>query len=462
MLIKNLIRVQKKMVRAGVGSHSKDASKPQPANKATMHHELMQFQDNPYFTAGFGLIGVGACLTALRQGSVRLLSLFQKRYMSSIEITSRHPSYPWVLQWLTNSIQTGSHFSVQSSPRCKEGLLPFNSCLVPSPGVHYVKFMGKWIKVQRERERAAVDIGGVGTAPFETIKMTTIGSNPSVLLNVISGASFMAESQAEGKLILYTSFAAEWRPFGNPRRRRPLHSVILDEDIAGHIWADVQEFLESGEWYTDRGIPYRRGYLLHGPPGTGKSSFIQALASELGYSICLLNLADGMVTDDRLQHLFNAIPEKSILLLEDIDAVGLDTSNTSVKKNEGLQKLTLSGLLNALDGIGSSEERIVFMTTNHYDRLAPALIRPGRIDVQHYIGLASPSQAHRMFMRFYPGCDELAEKFSNLVASHQVSPATIQGHFIQHKDDPVKALESFEIFLHCNRAKLAKLYSSKK
>ena len=69
-----------------------------------------------------------------------------------------------------------------------------------------------------------------------------------------------------------------------------------------------------------QGIPYRRGYLLHGPPGSGKTSFIQALAGELGYNICLLNLAERGLTDDKLNHLLGLVPERSIVLLEDIDS----------------------------------------------------------------------------------------------------------------------------------------------
>lgn len=92
---------------------------------------------------------------------------------------------------------------------------------------------------------------------------------------------------------------------------------------------DVRKFLDGGinkpklilaTWYHDRGIPYRRGYLLHGPPGSGKTSFIQALAGELEKNICILNVNDMGMTDDRLAHLLNNIPPSSILLLEDIDA----------------------------------------------------------------------------------------------------------------------------------------------
>lgn len=68
------------------------------------------------------------------------------------------------------------------------------------------------------------------------------------------------------------------------------------------------------------GIPYRRGYLLHGPPGSGKTSFIQALAGSLNYNICLLNLAERGLTDDKLNHLLGLVPDRSIILLEDVDS----------------------------------------------------------------------------------------------------------------------------------------------
>lgn len=68
------------------------------------------------------------------------------------------------------------------------------------------------------------------------------------------------------------------------------------------------------------GIPYRRGYLLHGPPGSGKSSFIQALAGELNYDLCLLNLSERGLQDDKLIHLLSNAPERSFVLIEDVDA----------------------------------------------------------------------------------------------------------------------------------------------
>jgi mitochondrial chaperone BCS1 len=73
----------------------------------------------------------------------------------------------------------------------------------------------------------------------------------------------------------------------------------------------------SHDW---KGIPYRRGYLLYGPPGSGKSSFIQALAGSLSYDICILNLSEKGLADDKLNHLLSNAPERSFVLIEDVDA----------------------------------------------------------------------------------------------------------------------------------------------
>ena len=160
-------------------------------------------------------------------------------------------------------------------------------------------------------------------------------------------------------------------------------------------------FLEPSllPYVTQQGIPYRRGYLLHGPPGSGKSSFIQALAGALNYDICVLNLSERGLADDKLIHLLSNTPERSFVLIEDIDAAFNKRVQTSA---DGYQSsVTFSGFLNALDGVASGEERIIFMTTNHPEVLDPALIRPGRVDLSVLIDDASPKQARCLFERFY-------------------------------------------------------------
>jgi chaperone BCS1 len=147
------------------------------------------------------------------------------------------------------------------------------------------------------------------------------------------------------------------------------------------------------------------------------------------------------MTDDRLQHLCNNVPARSFLLLEDIDAsVVYNRHNGS--EGTSVRKLTLSGLLNAIDGVAASEERIIFMTTNHRDRLDSALIRPGRIDVQMELGLSDPYQAEKMFVRFYPESGtSMARSFAGYIGDKKMSPAEIQDVFISFPTDPQRALD---------------------
>lgn len=171
----------------------------------------------------------------------------------------------------------------------------------------------------------------------------------------------------------------------------------------------------------------------------GKTSFVMALAGELDLNICVLSLSERGLTDDKLNMLFQTLPAKSILLLEDIDAVF-----SSREANSERVTVTFSGLLNALDGVVTSSERIVFMTTNHIERLDPALIRPGRVDVKEYVGLASEYQIKQMFETFYPEHTHLSAQFHSALRDIPISPATLQSHFIIHLDDPQGAVDNIQ------------------
>ncbi|KAG9349428.1 hypothetical protein JZ751_027871 [Albula glossodonta] len=408
---------------------------------------LVALKDNPYFGAGFGLVGVGTALAVARKGAQVGMIFFRRNYMITLEVPGRDKSYHWLLSWITKHARRTQHLSVETSYLQHEsGRVHTQFDFHPSPGNHIIWYKRKWIRVERTREKQMVDLH-TGT-PWESVTFTALGRDRDVFFNILQEARELALKQEEGRTVMYTAMGAEWRPFGFPRRRRPLSSVVLDHGVAERIVDDVKEFISHPKWYLDRGIPYRRGYLLYGPPGCGKSSFITALAGELGYSICLMSLSDRSLSDDRLNHLLSVAPQQSIILLEDVDAAFvsrelLPTENPLAY--QGMGRLTFSGLLNALDGVASSEARIVFMTTNFIDRLDPALIRPGRVDVKQYVGHCTHWQLTQMFQRFYPS--EPAEKgdiFSQraLEVYPELSAAQVQGHFMLYKVDPDGSIEN--------------------
>ena len=181
------------------------------------------------------------------------------------------------------------------------------------------------------------------------------------------------------------------------------------------------------------GIPYKRSYLLYGPPGTGKSSFAQALAGHIKYSICYVNCSDSL-TDFDFNNLLNFAPQKSILLIEDVDSIFSERKNS-----EKLNSLTFSGFLNAIDGVRSQEGRIIMMTTNYKDRLDPALLRPGRVDEMYEINYATHFQIEKLCYRFFKD-EALAKKFAAQLPEYKFSMSMIQGFLLKHRKNPYKII----------------------
>jgi len=434
---------------------------------------LQPLFENPFFSAGFGLVGLGSIMALGRKGFQTSLIQARRYFFVSVEVPSKDKSYHWLMEWLALKKGTNTrHVSVETTFHQHEsGDIVSKINFVPSVGTHYVMYKGRVIKVDRTREKNVIDMNSGNL--WESITLTTLGTSRDIFHRLIEETRVMALDKEEGKTIIYTSVGTDWRRFGHPRRKRPIQSVILDTGVSDAIIADVKKFLANANWYNDRGIPYRRGYLLYGPPGTGKSSFINALAGELQLSICILNLAGKNVSDSTLNHLLSTAPQRSIILLEDIDSAIPDSVvqtqqhqkdqtqqpqhqyqgyagtglNTGGYQGFAGSSLTFSGLLNALDGVAASEGRILFMTTNHIHKLDKVLIRPGRVDVKMYIGLSTPYQLERMFLKFYPGEKEHAKTFVELLSNYTVSPAQLQGYFMQHSDDPLKAIENYNQLL---------------
>ena len=414
--------------------------------------------DNQMFGAGFGLFAMGMAATMAKKGAQVGMVLFRRHYMTTVEVTCKDTSYPWLLGWMTaRGARNTQHLSVDTRHKVHEsGKVATHYEFEPSVGVHFMKHGKTWIRVERTREQRMNE-------PWETVMLTAFGKKKSVFVDILEDARQLALSEVSGKTLMYVVRGTDWVKFGHPRQRRPLASVVLDAGVGEAVVKDVREFMTSESWYRERGIPYRRGYLLHGPPGCGKTSFIAALAGELEYSICVLNLSDRTMGDDRLAHRLADAPENSIILLEDIDAafVSRELSAEAETAYQGANRLTFSGLLNAIDGVTSTEGRIVFMTTNYFERLDPALIRPGRVDYIEQISHCSHHQLLHMFAKFFPlEAAGKAAEFANAATELGVPLSAAQVSFTS-QNTPVMQLqgtysvhyslmyEFCSLFVHC-------------
>lgn len=448
---------------------------------------------NIHADQGFGLAGLGAVLAVAQRGVRHGAALVKRRLLVDVEINVKDESYPWFLYWMTvhqrsqlagtsKAIGGAAERNVQQSRegvfnsiirRLTPGLhhlsieteridLPNGSvqtqfALIPGPGKHILRYKNAFLMVDRVRETKSMDL--TRGKPWETVTLTTLYSQRHIFEELFQEAHRLAQQSTEGRTVIYHSTTASWERFGEPRQKRGLGSVILDTGIKEKIVEDVKDFLSSGKWYHDRGIPYRRGYLLHGPPGSGKTSFIQALAGEIDYNIAILNLSERGLTDDRLNHLLSIIPRRTIVLLEDADAAF--GTRRAQRDNDGYQgaNVTFSGLLNALDGVASAEERVLFLTTNHVERMDAALIRPGRVDMTVRLGDATRTQVEQFWDRFYGDVDlegrwkalfvKKLEELGNIerieedpaLIPYPVSTAALQGLFLYNKADMEGAIE---------------------
>jgi chaperone BCS1 len=168
-------------------------------------------------------------------------------------------------------------------------------------------------------------------------------------------------------------------------------------------------------------------YCLYGPPGTGKSSIIFSLASSLNKNINILNFGSG-VTDSAFIALMSNMRENTILLLEDIDAL---FTNRQAESSTDKGFLSFSTLLNFLDGSLRKNGMIIVMTTNHPEKLDPALLRKGRVDYMIEIGYITKYQIERFAKLYYPNITKKQlESFTNILISTKKLTSSILSSFL--------------------------------
>ncbi|KAJ2924751.1 hypothetical protein H1R20_g12347, partial [Candolleomyces eurysporus] len=312
---------------------------------------------------------------------------------------------------------------------------------------HTLFFRGHYLHIKRSRHPESYS---------EMLSISVIARSNAILKQLVLQAKKEYEAECVHRIQIYLADAhGSWR-WTDSRAKRPLGSIVLNPGVKETLVEDTKDFLRSEKWYMDRGIPFRRGYLLYGVPGSGKSSLIHALAGYLGLDIYVVSLSSSWMSDSTLTSLMGRVPSRCVVLLEDLDAAftrstnrddddeleellnsmgegkkGSSNSNSNnggsssnnhsssssrrhrhSSKNDSLSStntLSLSGLLNALDGISASEGRLLFATTNHLDKLDPALRRPGRMDVWIEFKNASKVQAEGLFRNFFVPDDESDE-----------------------------------------------------
>jgi len=414
--------------------------------------------ENQFLTGGTLLMLLGAVLAYFRYIPRLAKNFLQRRLITTVDVSDQDEAFFWLEEWLSKHeySQKSRLLSVSTEATAyvpgfsKEALVgPINGpyaqkrnkpkvYFTPAPGMHLLKFKGHWIWLTKTREKQE---GGQHARFWREMFTLRTFQGQDYVRDLMFEAQEATVSPDEKTVGIYSHNYGNWSKIDG-RMPRSEESVVLDEGMMKEILFRTEEFFTSRKWYQRLGIPYRMGFLFHGRPGNGKTSTAVALASKFDRDIYIARV--DCLTDGHFRQLIASVPPHSILIIEDVDCFFQDReSNSGVPFSEPV--LTFSGFLNALDGVTSSEGRLLIMTTNHINRLDEALIRPGRADHHFEFKNASQEQALELFRRFFPDELGLAVEFQIAVGrDREYSMSNLQKFLMDNRNDPTAAVRAVE------------------
>jgi chaperone BCS1 len=355
---------------------------------------------NEFASGGLVLMIIGGLSVWLRAVPEHVWAWIVRQTTMMITVKDDDAAFVWVKEWFLEQkfLKRIRRVDLDTTVRNEQ------IAMIPAPGKHWFWYGGRPFEVWFSRTDNTRERSGRRT---ESLTFRTMGRDRAFLELFVKDV-VKCHVKREGVQSYLYVYDDGWDYVGGYSPRK-LASVVLQPGEKEHLLEDVAQFRRSQPRYEQLGVPYHRGYLLYGPPGTGKTSLVSAMAAHFALSIYVINLTE--FNDRSLMGAINQVPANSVLLFEDIDCMrGSQTREEKPGATSPIEKpkeptgngVTLSGLLNVLDGFHAPSGVLFIMTTNHVEQLDPALLRPGRIDYRLYLGKASEQQKVELYRRFFP------------------------------------------------------------
>jgi chaperone BCS1 len=406
---------------------------------------------SPFLAGAIGLWILGIVTFLSRDIPSRVWEVFVKQTTVTLTMNNVDDVYDHFLQWYHSSGRSAKARTLIAKNKDyewvdhKEG--EFHTMNISAGyGYHYFTFGGKMFRLNREVKEASQT-----KEVKESLTIQTIGRSQRQFHELLE--AIIPPPPSKALTTVYKWNTEYWRKCGM-QAARPFDSVILPDRTKDKIVGHIETFLNDRDWYLKNGIPYRTGIILHGVPGTGKTSLVRALCEKFDKPLYILRL--GGLSDETLEEAFIELPQNSLILIEDIDTYSVASNREGSKPRIGkdevapkqsgepsstaiseLMGLTMSGLLNSIDGIIASDGRILIATTNHLDKLDPALVRKGRFNVSVEVGYLEHDCVMKFFNNFYP--DFVVSDYSQFRRS--ITPADLQAVIMDNIDNPQVVLD---------------------
>ena len=389
-----------------------------------------QFAANPVFAGMVSAGALGAVVYQLKSLPRLIWKGFSSQFVLTLTVHHDDRAYRDLSFWMSKHADgkkarrvTLTHFWDHVNEK---------SIVTTTPGAgwHRIREDDRTYWVHRNIKEPSPDAGMVGSRQ-ETLTVYTFGRDPGVFTGLVRKTASVFEDK--NSIPIYTATSSGGFALAGRRTKRDLDTIDIPAETKALILRKIDEFLASRARYAEMAIPWRLGILLEGIPGSGKSSMIAAIGSYLDRAIYLINPAIMEKDSDVQNALTNA--GAGMVVFEDADSVKalhrrkIDESGRieAEEQKEAGTGLTLSGFLNAFDGVASHEGRILILTSNHADVLDPALLRPGRIDLRINIGAIEAPEIVSMFARLNPGRTITPEQAKPWVG---LAPAEVQNRLL--------------------------------
>lgn len=372
--------------------------------------------ESPLLQGGLVLMVTGWLGYQLRAMPANALSLLRLWTTRVVQVRDTHPHYDvWLAMLTEHAVRKGGPRTLEVRTRYNDDGTRGNSAsLAAGTDEFWARVQGRWCFVRVYREE-----GGLGKdlSPRFIIVVEMMMCRRSDVARMVEDVERRAAVAEPLQVVdLYNRYGT-CTTLKIPKREAA--TLCLPAGVFESVELRLREFCAAREQYERAGIPWRFGVLLAGEPGTGKTSLSHALASRLGLRIAVVTLAD-LESDQELVDVFQSVQDQAIVLIEDVDCA------FRKRKGADAEGVSFSGFLNCIDGVMAPHNgRILVMSTNHADRLDPALIRPGRVDLRVDVPLLSRQDASDYADRIFPHVATRHDVVDEVMATERPTPALL-------------------------------------